>query len=58
MGTTAEKLAYLNDTKTAIKDAIIAKGVEVPEGTTFRQYAEKIGEIKSGGLEWIAAEVS
>lgn len=46
MGTTAEKLAYLADTKTAIKDAIVAKGVEVPEGTTFRQYAEKIGEIK------------
>lgn len=57
MGTTAEKLAYLADTKTAIKDAIISKGTDVPEGTTFRQYAEKIGEIKSGGLEWIAAEV-
>lgn len=57
MGTTAEKLAYLADTKTAIKDAIVAKGVEVPEGTTFRGYADKIGEIKSGGLEWIAAEV-
>lgn len=48
MGTTAEKLAYLNDTKTAIKDAIVAKGVEVPEGTAFRGYADLIGEIKSG----------
>lgn len=48
MGTTAEKLAYLNDTKTAIKDAIVAKGVEVPEGTTFRGYAEKIGAIETG----------
>lgn len=48
MGTTSEKLEYLNDTKTAIKDAIIAKGVEVPKETPFRQYAEKIGEIPSG----------
>lgn len=45
MGTTADKLAYLNDTKTAIKNAIIAKGVAMPDGTTFRQYAEKISDI-------------
>lgn len=48
MGTTAEKLAYLADTKTAIKDAVIAKGVEVPEGTTFRQYADLISGISTG----------
>lgn len=48
MGTTAEKLAYLADTKTAIKDAIIAKGVEVPEETTFRQYADLISGISTG----------
>lgn len=58
MGTTAEKLAYLDATKTAIKDAIVAKGVEVPENTTFRGYTEKIREIKAGGLEWFEAEVS
>ena len=45
MGTTADKLAYLNGTKTAIKNAIVAKGVDVPDGTTFRAYAEKIGSI-------------
>ena len=45
MGTTAEKLAYLQGTKDAIKAAIAAKGVSVPDGTTFRGYAEKIGEI-------------
>lgn len=45
MGTTADKLAYLNDTKTAIKTAIVNKGVAVPDGTTFRGYAEKIGDI-------------
>ena len=48
MGTTAEKLAYLNNTKTAIKDAIIAKGTDVPEGTTFRQYADLISGISTG----------
>lgn len=45
MGTTADKLQYLNGTKTAIKNAIVAKGVAVPDGTTFRAYAEKIGSI-------------
>lgn len=48
MGTTTEKLTYLQGTKDAIKNAIVAKGVEVPEGTTFRGYAEKIGEIPEG----------
>lgn len=49
MGTTTEKLTYLQGTKDAIKNAIVAKGVEVPEGTTFRGYAEKVGEIQTGG---------
>ncbi len=49
MGTTTEKLTYLQGTKDAIKNAIVAKGVAVPEGTTFRGYAEKIGEIQAGG---------
>ena len=53
MGTTAEKLAYLNDTKTAIKDAIVSKGVEVPEGTTFREYADLIQAISSGEGKYI-----
>lgn len=52
MGTTAEKLAYLSETKTAIKDAIVAKGVEVPKGTTFRGYAERIGAIET----WVSGE--
>lgn len=45
MGTTADKLEYLDGTKSAIKQAIVGKGVAVPEGTTFRAYAEKIGSI-------------
>lgn len=48
MGTTTEKLTYLQGTKDAIKNAIVAKGVAVPEGTTFRGYAEKVGEIPTG----------
>lgn len=39
---TADKLLFLQDTKSAIKDAIVAKGVAVPDGTTFRNYATKI----------------
>ena len=49
MGTTSDKLLYLQDTKSAIKDAIVAKGVTVPTGTTFREYATKIGDITTGG---------
>ena len=48
MGTTAEKLAYLADTKTDIKNAIVSKGTDVPDGTTFRQYADLISGISTG----------
>lgn len=59
MGTTTEKLTYLQGTKDAIKDAIVAKGVEVPEGTTFRGYAEKVGEIPMEATpEWKTISVS
>lgn len=46
--TTADKLTYLEETKAAIKDAIVSKEVAIPDGTTFRQYAGKIGEIAKG----------
>ena len=49
MGTTAEKLTYLNETKTAIKNAIIAKGVSVTDNDSFRSYANKIASIEGGG---------
>lgn len=48
MGTIADKLTYLNGTKNAIKDAIVAKGVAVSGTDTFRSYATKISEIPSG----------
>lgn len=51
MGTTAEKLNYLVQTKEAIKSAIIAKGIDVTEDDTFRSYASKIQEIQGGTVE-------
>lgn len=48
MGTTAEKLGYLQQTKESIRQALISKGVDVPENTTFRQYAGKIEGIETG----------
>ena len=47
MSTTADKLAYLSATKDTLKANLTAKGVEVPEGTTFRRMAEMVGEIQS-----------
>ena len=48
MGTTAEKLQKILTTKSAIKQAIINKGVAVSDTDTFASYAEKIGSISSG----------
>lgn len=47
--TIADKLEYLEGTKTAIRGAIVAKGVDVPDNTPFREYASKIGAIEGGG---------
>ena len=49
MGTIADKLLYLQGTKSAIKNAIVSKGVSVETGTPFRYYATKIRNITSGG---------
>ena len=45
MGTIAEKLTYLNGTKTAIKGALQNRGVTVSDTDTFRSYADKVGQI-------------
>lgn len=42
------KLDSIMESKTAIHDAIVAKGVEIPEGTTFNEYADKIANISIG----------
>ena len=47
--TIQDKLAYLEETKGLIKEAIIAKGVEVTDTDTFRSYANKIEAIQAGG---------
>lgn len=50
MGTIADKLAYLAGTKDAIKAAVAGKGVTVPDGTTFRDYAALIEGIVVGNF--------
>ena len=54
MGTITDKLTYLQDTKTSIKNAIVSKGVSVSDSDTFRSYANKISSITTGGSsdEW------
>ena len=47
MGTILDKLNYLNSTKTAIKNAIIAKGGTVGDNDTFRDYVTDITNIVS-----------
>ena len=47
--TIQDKLAYLEETKEAIKQSIIAKGVSVSDEDTFRSYADKIEAIETGG---------
>ena len=49
MGSIADKLTYLQETKTAIKNAIVTKGVTIGDTDTFRSYADKIREISGGG---------
>ena len=49
MATIAEQLTSLANTKTAIKDAIVAKGVQVADTDPFSAYPDKIGQISGGG---------
>ena len=49
MGTTADKLNKLLQTKQNIKSAIISKGVEVADDTKFADYPSKIAAISGGG---------
>lgn len=49
MGTIAEKLQYLSDTKSQIGAAIEEKGVPVPSGEPFRGYADLIRDIETSG---------
>ena len=55
MGSNADKLSYLIETKKVIKKALIDKGVDVSENDTFRSYVEKIENIPSGGGDVVYA---
>ena len=48
MGTTADKLNKLLETKANIKQALIDKGVDIPDDTKFADYPSKIADIVSG----------
>ena len=49
MGTITDKLNKLAETKSAIKTAIVNKGVAVSDSDTFASYASKIASISGGG---------
>ena len=49
MGTITDKLNKLAETKSAIKTAIVNKGVAVSDTDTFASYADKIASIEGGG---------
>ena len=50
--TIIDKLNYLQDTKDAIKSAIINKGVPISDADTFRSYADKINLISGEPLNY------
>lgn len=49
MGTVVDKIRYIGGTKSAIREAIAQKGVEVGDEVPFREYADKIKAIEGGG---------
>ena len=49
MGTITDKLNKLAETKSAIKTAIVNKGVSISDTDTFASYANKIASISGGG---------
>ena len=48
MGTITDKLNKLAETKSAIKTAIVNKGVSISDSDTFASYANKIASIEGG----------
>lgn len=49
MGSITEKIEYLQETKEAIKYALIGQGQSVSSADTFRSYADKVASIEGGG---------
>ena len=50
MATITDNIDRIKQAKEDIKEAIIAKGVEVADDVRIDGYAEKIGEIQQGGI--------
>lgn len=48
MSNIAEKIKKFQAVKERIRKAIISKGVDVPEGASLSEMAQKISEIKVG----------
>jgi hypothetical protein len=46
MSNIAEKIEKFQEIKERIRKAIISKGVDVPEGASLSEMAQKISEIK------------
>lgn len=44
--TIAEKIEKFQEVKEKIRKAIVSKGVDVPEGASLSEMAQKISEIK------------
>lgn len=49
MGSVIDKLNYLEETKTQLKDSLIAKGASITDETPLSEYAPAIENIQSGG---------
>jgi hypothetical protein len=47
--TIVDKIKYLNETKSQIKEAIISKGTDVEDNTSFRNYVQKIKDMPITG---------
>lgn len=45
MASISEKLNYINETKSLMKDKLNDLGSEIDNETTFREYAEKIENL-------------
>lgn len=48
MGTTADKLARLNETKALLKTRLTEKGLDVASENNFYNLADKVGDIPTG----------
>lgn len=58
MGSITEKIEYLQETKEAIKYALIGQGQSVSSADTFRSYADKVASIEGGAATLITKTIT